>query len=165
MTLERELAQLLEAARLQPKQAKAVALRLGWNGERPRTLASAGEVVGYTRERVRQLEERLLEHARDADVQPRTTEKALRLLEDAAPLPSRDAAARLASAGLSESPFDVAGLLSAARILGVEHTLEEQGGILVRTGDAHLRVMTESMVRQGLSEPEIVDAIEQAARS
>ena len=165
MTLERELAQLLEEAHLQPKQAKAVALRLGWNGEPPRTLASAGEVVGYTRERVRQLEERLLDHARDADVRPRTTEKAVRLLEKAAPLPSSDAAARLASAGLSESPFDVTGLLSAARILGIEHTLEEHGGVVVRTGDTHLRVMTESLVRDGLSEPEIVDAIEEAARS
>jgi hypothetical protein len=134
MTLEQELAQLLEEARLQPKQAKAVALRLGWNGERPRTLASAGEVVGYTRERVRQLEERLLEHARDADLHPRTTERAVRLLEEAAPIPAADAAERLASAGISESPFDVAGLLSAARILGVAHTLEEQAGYVVRSG-------------------------------
>ena len=134
MTLEQELGQLLKEARLQPKQAKAVALRLGWNGEPPRTLASAGQVVGYTRERVRQLEERLLDHARAAKLQPRTTEKAVRLLEEAAPIPSGDAAARLATAGLSRAPFDVAGLLSAARILGVRHTLEEHGGYVVRSG-------------------------------
>ena len=132
MTLEQELGLLLEEARLDRKQARAVALRLGWNGEAPRTLASAGEIVGYTRERVRQLEERLLDHARDADVQPRTTERAVRLLEEEAPIATSDAAARLASAGISESPFDVAGLLSAARILGIEHTLEERSGVLVK---------------------------------
>lgn len=131
MTLEQELAQLLQEASLDRKQARAVALRLGWNGEAPRTLASAGEVVGYTRERVRQLEERLLNHARTAELHPRTTERALRLLEGEAPIATRKAAARLASAGLSESPFDVGGLLSAARILGVEHTLEERSGVLV----------------------------------
>ena len=132
MTLEQELGELLEAAKLDRRQAQAVALRLGWKGEPPRTLASGGEVVGYTRERVRQLEERMKDHARDAEIRSPVTETAVRLLEEAAPIPSSDAAARIASAGLSESPFDVASLLTAARILGVEHSLQERSGLVVR---------------------------------
>src|SRR5207245_9123879 len=55
MTLERELNDVLAAARLDPKQRRAVARRLGWDGRAPTTLAAAGAGEGYTRERVRQL--------------------------------------------------------------------------------------------------------------
>ena len=62
MTLEQELDRLLTAARLNGRQARAVSRRLGWDGHGPMTLAAAGGAEGYTRERVRQLEDRLRRH-------------------------------------------------------------------------------------------------------
>jgi len=63
--LEHELAAVLVAARLEGRQGRVVARRLGWDGHGPTTLAAAGGAEGYTRERVRQLEERLKRHLAD----------------------------------------------------------------------------------------------------
>ena len=62
MTLECELGELLHAAQFNSRQRRAVARRLGWDGGPPTTLADAGAWEGYSRERVRQLEEHLREH-------------------------------------------------------------------------------------------------------
>ena len=131
-TLEDELAEILSALKLEGRQARAVAARLGWNGEGPRTLAAAAAPEGYSRERVRQLEERVRRHTPvPGEHRFTATRAALRLIEGATPIAARDAAQHLSAAGVSRRPFDVAGLLSAAEILGVEHSLEEQGGVLL----------------------------------
>lgn len=130
-TLEDELAEILGALRLRGRQARAVAARLGWNGEAPRTLAAAAAPEGYSRERVRQLEERVRRQGPVGGHRFTATKAALRLIEDATPIAARDAAQRLSAAGVSRRPFNVAGLLSAAEILGVEHSLEQQDGVLL----------------------------------
>jgi hypothetical protein len=131
--LEDELADFLGALKLQGRQARAVAARLGWDGDAPRTLAAAAAPEGYSRERVRQLEDRVRRQtpAPAGGRRFTATKAALRLIEDATPIASRDAAVHLSTAGVSRRPFDVAGLLSAAEILGVEHSLEEQDGVLL----------------------------------
>ena len=133
-TLEHELADLLRAAKVEGRQARAVAARLGWDGDGSCTLAAAAATEGYSRERVRQLEARVREYVEQAETHLPAVETALRLIEEAAPLSARDAAAHLASAGVSNYPFDVSGLLSAAEIVGIDHRLQQQAGMIVRHG-------------------------------
>ena len=147
-TLENELADLLRSAKLQGRQARAVAARLGWDGGGSRTLAAAAVVEGYSRERVRQLEERVRAHVRQSPPRGAATEAALRLIEDAAPLTSRDAAARLATAGVSQRPFDVEGVLSAAELFGLEHCIETGEGVILRPAQSHLPAKAALLARR-----------------
>jgi RNA polymerase primary sigma factor len=63
LTLRRqELAEAL--AHLDARLARVLSLRFGLDGDRPRTLEEVGEVLGITRERVRQLETRALRELR-----------------------------------------------------------------------------------------------------
>jgi hypothetical protein len=136
--LEVELADILQAANVRGRQARAVAARLGWDGEGGCTLALAAEPEGYSRERVRQLEERVRSSV--ARSRPRATaiEAALRLIEDAAPLAPRDASILLAETGISRCPFQIGGLLTAADIVDVEHCLKLRNGMIVRWGRPYL---------------------------
>ena len=137
-SLERELYNVLEAARLDRKQAAVVAARLGWNGAGTTTLAAAGEPVRCSRERVRQLEVRLRRHAITAPTVYPATTNALRQLEAWAPIGSDDAARRLSARGIAERPFTPSGLLAAAEVLGLEHRLEEHDGVVLEDGQAEL---------------------------
>ena len=112
------------------RQARAVAARLGWDGMGATTLAVAAAAEGYSRERVRQLEERVRGHARVAKVPVPSTKTALRLVEELAPIASHEIGFHLVLAGVSRRPFDVSGLLSAAEILGLDHRVVEDGGML-----------------------------------
>jgi hypothetical protein len=129
-TLEEELTGLLRAAKLRDRQVRAVAARLGWDGKGACTLAVAAATEGYSRERVRQLEERVRAEAPGIDAPLTSTTSALRLLEELAPIPSQEVAAQLLFAGVSRRPFDVAGLLSAAEILGIDHGVVSDGPML-----------------------------------
>lgn len=133
-TLEQELTGLLRAAKLQDRQARAVAVRLGWDGAGTSSLATAAMTEGYSRERVRQLEERVRTNAPRAGVRPAQTEAALRLIEELAPIATRDIGHHLVLARLSHRRFEFSGLLSAAEILGIDHCLEERDGIVFRFG-------------------------------
>ena len=129
-TLEEELEALLRAAKLEDRQARAVAARLGWDGRGVCTLAVAAASEGYSRERVRQLEGRVRTHARDAKAACRSTRTALRLVEELAPIPTEEIGLYLARAGVSRRPFDISGLLTAAEVLGLDHHVVETGGML-----------------------------------
>jgi hypothetical protein len=160
-SLERELNGVLEAARLDRRQAAVVAARLGWDGAGTTTLAAAGEPVRYSRERVRQLESRLRTHAvTSPGIYPSTT-NALRLLEAWAPVASDDAARRLSARGIAERPFAPSGLLAAAAVLGIAHRLDESDGIVLEDGQAELaaRIADEArrvFVRDGVGTTESV---------
>jgi DNA-directed RNA polymerase sigma subunit (sigma70/sigma32) len=51
--------------KLPEKEAAVLRMRFGLGGEKPATLSEAGERIGYTRERVRQLERDALANLRD----------------------------------------------------------------------------------------------------
>src|SRR3954451_14767084 len=101
MTLEQELAHLLRGVGLASRQRRAVARRLGWDGGAPGTLADAGKTVGYTRERVRNLELRVVERLTRSRPSLPVTQAALAVLGEAAPAPRDEVAALLAAQGLS----------------------------------------------------------------
>jgi hypothetical protein len=143
--LEVELAGILHSANLHGRQARAVAARLGWDGEGGCTLALAAEPEGYSRERVRQLEERVRASVERSRPRPAAIEAAVRLLEDAAPVAPDDASVLLAETGISRCPFQIGGLLSAADITDVEHSLRVRNGMIVRWGRPYLVPERESV--------------------
>jgi len=113
-TLERELADVLRASRLDERQASAVAARLGWDGRGASTLQQAALAVGYTRERVRQLEASFRDEVPRDHYRLPLLDRALRAVEECAPDACSHVGIVLQERGISGAPFDPTGVLSAA---------------------------------------------------
>jgi len=128
--LEAELASIAE--RGEPGRTAQIALRYwGWDGRGGATLEATGrEFGGITRERVRQLCERLATRIGASAVAERasavapipapTLERALLQAAGAAPTTAQDLARRLADEHVAARAFDPEGLLTAAQVLGHE---------------------------------------------
>lgn len=135
-TLELELTTVLHDLRCSPRQAQALSIRLGWDGGGGATLAAAAAETGYTRERVRQLEDRVRERLPGAGRRLPLTTRALDLIEALAPASRSELGSRLAAAGLSAGPFDPAGVLRAAELAQLPTGVVEEAGIVFRRSDA-----------------------------
>jgi hypothetical protein len=120
--LEAELAEIAEHA--EPGRTAQLAVRhWGWDGRGGATLGVTGrELGGITRERVRQLCERLTRRLGETPVDAPALERALVIAAHAAPTTAHDLARRLADEHISAQPFDPAGLLTAAAVLGRDAT-------------------------------------------
>ena len=95
----------------------------GWDGRGGATLETTGREFGrITRERVRQLCERLADKLSGPAPATPALDSALVLAAHAAPTTAHDLARRLADERVSTRPFDPAGLLTAAAVLGREPT-------------------------------------------
>jgi len=135
LSLEAELATIAEHA--EPGRTAQIAIRYwGWDGRGGATLEATGrEFGGITRERVRQLCERLATRIRSAAAGEETVERAggagpatpipapaleraLLQAAGAAPTTAQDLARRLADQHVAARPFDPHGLLTAAGVLG-----------------------------------------------
>ncbi|HKI90654.1 MAG TPA: hypothetical protein VJ986_00015 [Gaiellaceae bacterium] len=147
-TLESELAELLRATGFAPRQARALSARLGWDGNGGTTLAAAAATEGYTRERVRQLEE--LARRRFARWCPllTVTQRALDAIAAVAPARRSEVATRLAAAGLTEGPFDPYGALRAAELVGLEPRVRLVDDMLLSPDDAELTDVAITAARQ-----------------
>ena len=161
-TVPRELHGLLVGAGFRDRQLVALAARLGLADGRPATLAAAGARAGYTRERVRQLEERLRELRGPLPA----TARALRAIEQAAPAPLAQVNAELARLGLAHSSFAVGAVLRAADVLGLDHDASLLGAAVLRPADR--RVSAQSLLlarrlvrRDGVGHVDRIDAAEQ----
>ncbi|HTX68682.1 MAG TPA: hypothetical protein VMH50_06005 [Thermoleophilia bacterium] len=120
--LEAELAEIAERA--EPgRTAQLAARHWGWDGRGGATLEVTGREFGYiTRERARQLCERLAARLAGEAVAAPALDRALVLAAHAAPTTANELARRLADERISSQPFDPAGLLEAAEVLGREPT-------------------------------------------
>jgi hypothetical protein len=152
--LEDELTDLLRSARLDAKQRRAVARRLGWDGRGPTTLARAGATEGYTRERVRQLEERVIRHIERTQPRLELTEAALDVVRAAAPAWRGELARMLSRARIAAEPFDPLGVVRAAELCGIPVDLIEQGGLVLQSrqaclADEAMRLVHSLVVRDG----------------
>jgi hypothetical protein len=136
--LEDELTDVLVSARLDAKQRRAVARRLGWDGRGPTTLSCAGATEGYTRERVRQLEQRVIRHVERARPRLEFTEAALAAVHVAAPAWRGQLARMLSRVHIAAQPFDPLGVVRAAELSGIPFNLLEQGGLVLQTEQASL---------------------------
>jgi hypothetical protein len=132
-TLEQELAEVLRRSPLGPKQARAVARRLGWDGRPPATLSAAGAAEGYTRERVRQLEQRTRQHV--AGLRLPCTEAALGVIRSAAPAARVEVAEELARLSIAEQPFDPGGVVKAAELTGLHPGVLVRDALVLHTAD------------------------------
>jgi hypothetical protein len=146
-TLEQELADVLVSASLDVRQARVVARRLGWDGHGPTTLAAAGGAEGYTRERVRQLEDRVKRHLAGGVTALPLTDAALALVRAAAPSPRPDVARTLMERGISARPFDPAGVITAAEIGGRRVDLVTLDGLVVSKKGAAIPDRAMSLAR------------------
>jgi hypothetical protein len=124
--LEAELAEIAERA--EPGRTARLAVRhWGWDGRGGATLETTGrELGGITRERVRQLCERLAQRLTVAAVDAPALDHALVVAAHAAPTTAHELARRLADEHVSAGPFDPIGLLTAADVLGRDPTFSLQ---------------------------------------
>ena len=122
-TLEAELAAIAQSA--EPGRTAQIAVRYwGWDGRGGATLETTGrEFDGITRERVRQLCERLAAKLAPARPAAPMLERALVVAAHAVPTTAAELGRRLADEHVAARPFDPAGLLSAAALLGLDATL------------------------------------------
>jgi hypothetical protein len=124
-SLEAELATIAENA--EPGRTAQLAVRhWGWDGRGGATLEATGrELGGITRERVRQLCERLAQRVggepAGAPAAP-ALDRALVLAAHAAPTTAHELARQLADEHIAARSFDPAGLLTAAAVLGRDTT-------------------------------------------
>lgn len=132
--LEEELACELRRAGLDDRQAQAVAMRLGWDGRGGATLEAAGDAVGLTRERVRQLVGRVADHFATAKPPLPALEAAVEVLEKIAPARRGEASTRFAEMGLAGPEFDPAGVVEGARVAGLSSSVTVVGGLVLAAG-------------------------------
>ena len=137
-TLETELRDVLHSAGLNSKQARATARRLGWLGAPPSTLADAASPEGYTRERVRQLEQRARTYLAQHCPYLPCTDAAVRLMGEHAPVERSEIAIELVRAGLAMRPFDPAGVITAASLGGAASDVVAEGAFVLRAGDTRI---------------------------
>jgi len=137
--LEENLLQLLSIyiGREEPRFS-ALAARLGWLGTDPKTLQECGDMLGVTRERIRQIEAKLIRKLTSHPIYLPNLDAALALLEGAAPSPILQASDLLVKEGVCRRPFSPRSLIETARLFGRKTSLaveEHRGERIVVSGD------------------------------
>ena len=162
LPLERQLGEFLGAlSRYQGHRLAALIDRLGWNGSLPITLEEAGTRLGVTRERLRQLQERVTNRLNDIPFPPYmpALDEALQLLRDRSPLSIDDASSLLRTSRLSQVDFHPESLIAAAGACGRKPPIRLQtvgkktivSAIAVPYADALLRVAYRQAQASGAS--------------
>jgi len=117
VTLEEELAGLLAHQR-NPRNRELVLKYLGWDGRGTRTLEVVGSEYKLTRERVRQICDRHLEYLKARRAFLPVLDRTLKFIGKSLPATVDELEAKLATAGLTEIPFQLEGIQRAAEVLG-----------------------------------------------
>lgn len=152
VSLEEELRLELRRARLDDIQADAVARRLGWDGQGGTTLEAAGELIGVTRERIRQLVSRVATHLERTHPTLPMLASAIDELEQLVPVRREAAADQLKRRGLSRVTFDPHGVLEAARLSGLTTNVGLVGPLLVGEGQLDLARELAARARKRVSQ-------------
>lgn len=113
----------------------AIMMRLGWKGTAPVTLEEAGQSIGVTRERIRQLEVRTRKSLPSAPLLVPALERALSALVNAAPLQVETAVQLLSQCNLTRLHFEPQSVIAAATDLGLQPQvcLTETKGLMLVT--------------------------------
>jgi hypothetical protein len=130
------LVRLVRSLGVSDRNAEITVARQGWDGGGPRTLQEVGDEYDVTRERVRQIVDKILERM-NHEYLPQI-EQAIEVLVDCSPIGVRDAAQLLVDRGLSTVPFDPISLKGAAVVLGYDVPFEidpgEAGPVVIARG-------------------------------
>lgn len=118
-SLEDELRKLVERAGTPPHSVPVVLRRLGWDGRGGATLEEAASLSGVTRERARQLVQRVKKYCADEPRPVPALGWAIELLEQLSGVTPDEAAETLESAGVTKTRFELAGLRRAVKITGI----------------------------------------------
>ncbi len=140
LTLDEELDELTRACRsvdrglLTPDGMQMFRMRHGLDGEPPATLEAAGQSVGLTRERARQVTDPRRSGLQDAlrcSVAP-ALERALNLIADSAPCRPEDVPDILIASGIAERSYSFESIGSIARLFGrdVPFTVDQNVGVI-----------------------------------
>ena len=151
-SLEEELLTL--ACWAHSEQSARIGMRyLGWDGRGRVTLEQAASEVGLTRERVRQIQSRIVNKIEPLGLKPRLLTEAIRVLGERLPCLAATAEGELRERRISICPFRAEGVLSAASALGMETglTVRPFGGARVLLLDEH----ADSLERLGQSAIEL----------
>ena len=111
----------------------------GWSGNGQRTLESVGQEHGITRERVRQIVAKAEKKLKKLPLPCPKLKEAASYLENRAPEFENVLGDALASAGIADSAFQVSGVITAIRIMGVQSSIQltriEHLKIMISSGD------------------------------
>ncbi len=121
LPLEQQLGEFLRGlSHYEGERLSALMDRLGWNGALAITLEEAGTRLGITRERFRQLQERVTYRLKEFSFPPYmpALDAALELLREKSPLGVGAASALLKTAGLSKADFHPESLIAVAEACG-----------------------------------------------
>jgi hypothetical protein len=121
LPLEQQLEDFLRSlSRFEGERLSALSDRLGWGGSPPITLEEAGKKLGITRERLRQLQEKVLERLKAFSFSPYLPglDEALKILASAGPISVDAAAALIKSSGTSTRAFHPECLIAIAKACG-----------------------------------------------
>ena len=115
MPLEDALGDFLERlSGLSGKRLEGLAVRLGWSGKPSITLREAGSVMRLTRQRVQQIEQRVLDRLPDHQIYMPQIDRAMTLLRQHSPLSISDAKKLLRKKGVSRADFHPASVIAVA---------------------------------------------------
>ena len=118
MSLDEEL-RSFAAQHLNGRNLELMLILFGWTGDAPKTLQSAGDVFGLTRERVRQIQAKFFRKSRHAKAFLPTLARVLRFLANRVPASADDIAEELCGKNLTMSRFSVESLIQAAKWFGL----------------------------------------------
>jgi hypothetical protein len=127
MPLEQCLLDLLNSfPKLSEERSKVLSYRFGFQGKAPETLASVGDRIGVTRERVRQIEKRIYERLPKSPIYMPQLEKAISILEDMAPLSVDDSMQQLINEGLTNINFHPKSIIAPGKFCRIDMSLKVQ---------------------------------------
>lgn len=107
---------------------EALLMRFGWDGMPPRTLEESAGVAKVTRERMRQIQQRVMKKKPHDPVFLPAIDRALSVLAEAAPIAAADAAQLLHKQNITTVPFHPASVLAAAEFSGHAPTFSLDAG-------------------------------------
>ena len=121
----------------------AIAARFGWLGDDPKTLQECGDLLGVTRERIRQIEAKLIRRLTSHPLYLPQLDAGLAVLEATAPCPISSAAQLLVERGVCHRPFSPISLLWTAQLFARKTSLkvEEHRGKPIVVSDAQGQVL------------------------
>jgi hypothetical protein len=133
---DRSLRELVAAfASLEGDRLDALVARLGLGGEPPITLEATGKRLNVTRERIRQIEAKMLARRPPHPIWLPALDEALRRVQAHAPLAAEGLTALLLEYGLTERPFGPEAFLAALELARHDHDLRISGRVLT-TGES-----------------------------
>lgn len=151
LDLQSELAQVVEALTERASARDAIMARRGLTGHEPRTLEAAGDVVGVTRERVRQIDRSFQQRVESVGpIWLPVLDRALQICEATLPATEPELALALERAGLLRGQFSIASLIAACDLFGKDVPFVDSDGVLSPPGNwapsSHLRSVTRKLV-------------------